>query len=376
MAEDFDVGDHITEFTIDGAADFPRLLNDLASQPLPFDRPLWRIALIDGSGPGSTLVFSIHHAVADGIALLQVLLALCDDEADPAAASGAAAASQADQRRSWTPRPFGAAVRAIGGVRRVVDDPAWLVRAPLDATIGALTLLRLTIMTHTPDTQFTGELGGEKRAAWTRSFAIKDVKAAARRLEVTINDVMTAAVTGALGSYLDQRRDLDPNLILRAMVPVNVRPLEDAPTMGNYFGLVLPDLPVGERDPARRLALVKAEMDRIKASPEPAVTFGILRTIGVVTTGLHRFVVNFFAGKSAAVLTNVPGPRSTLFFAGAPITSMMFWVPQSGGLGLGISILSYAGDIGVGVVTDADLVPDPETITAEIERDVDALLAL
>ena len=73
------------------------------------------------------------------------------------------------------------------------------------------------------------------------------------------------------------------------------------------------------------------------------------------------------------MLTNVPGPREPLFLAGEPLERAMFWVPQSGRLGLGVSILSYAGQVMVGVASDAGLVPDPQSIVEAFEAELAAL---
>ena len=150
------------------------------------------------------------------------------------------------------------------------------------------------------------------------------------------------------------------------MVPVNIRPLDEAPELGNRFGLVLPALPIGIDDHAMRLAAVKDEMDVLKRTPEAAVSFAILQTIGATVAEVQRLIVSFFGAKASAVLTNVPGPQQPLSIAGQGIGQMMFWVPQSGRLGMGISILSYAGDVVIGIVTDEGLVPDPQAIITEL----------
>jgi len=87
-------------------------------------------------------------------------------------------------------------------------------------------------------------------------------------------------------------------------------------------------------------------------------------------------VVNIFGAKATAVMTNVPGPRSQIYFAGAPVRQMMFWVPQSGRLGLGVSIFSYNNHVWLGVVTDQNLAPNPETIVAYYQDEIAQLYAL
>jgi len=135
-------------------------------------------------------------------------------------------------------------------------------------------------------------------------------------------------------------------------------------------------LPVGIDDPLDRLTELKSRMDKIKGTPEAIVAYGILNAIGIATIRIEDMVVNMFGEKATAVMTNVPGPRETRYFAGQPIKDIMFWVPQSGRLGLGVSIISYAGNVLVGIATDAGLTPDPESIVEAFHREFDDLMEL
>ena len=115
-------------------------------------------------------------------------------------------------------------------------------------------------------------------------------------------------------------------------------------------------------------------MGELKASPEAAVSFAILGALGLAAGGLQRAFIELMGAKTTLVMTNVPGPRRRLRLAGSPLRGMMFWVPQSGRVGLGISILSYAGEVRLGLASDAELVPDPERIAAAFEDEFEALL--
>ena len=157
------------------------------------------------------------------------------------------------------------------------------------------------------------------------------------------------------------------------MVPVNLRRPGEANELGNRFGLVIVSLPVGVRDPLERMAVLKQRMDTIKDTPEAIVAFGLLNTMGMTPIQVERLIMDFFAAKVSAVMTNVPGPREPLYLAGSQIEDMMFWVPAPGSLSLGISILSYAGNVMVGVATDAGLVPDPEAIVEGIHAELAAM---
>jgi hypothetical protein len=159
------------------------------------------------------------------------------------------------------------------------------------------------------------------------------------------------------------------------MVPVNLRGGTPPTDLGNHFGLVVLALPVGVRDPLARLAAVKARMDHLKGSPEALATHGLLRAMGWAPRSVEDLGVWFFGTKASMVLTNVPGPRAPLRLAGTEVSRIMFWVPQSGRMGIGISIFSYAGNVTIGIIVDASLVPDPDALVADLHVEFLALRA-
>jgi len=191
-----------------------------------------------------------------------------------------------------------------------------------------------------------------------------------------VNDVLITAVTGGLRRYMRKRGERVKGVNFRATIPVNLRPLDGPIEFGNKFGLVFLSLPVGIADPLDRLRELKRRMDELKDSAEPVVAFGLLNVIGAVPAEVENFALSLFGAKATAVMTNVPGPRNTIYLAGVPLKHIMFWVPQSGHLGLGVSIISYAGEVLVGVATDAGLVPDPEQIIKGFHREFEALMQL
>jgi diacylglycerol O-acyltransferase / wax synthase len=342
------------------------LVSTLMSTPLDLTKSPWQFHLIEQYGAGCVLLTRLHHCIADGIALMGVLLSLTDATAEPQPAHDTAPA-----RNSRTPYagPIAAAnatVRAaeklLGQAIETLLEPARLADAAQFGASSAVALSRLLLMSPEPQTLFKGDLGVSKRAAWSAPIALDDVKAIGRAAGGTVNDVLLAAVTGALRRYLLGRGELVDGLEVRAAVPVNLRAPNEPPTLGNRFGLVFLSLPIGADDPLDRLSDLKQRMEAIKGSPEALVTFGVLQAMGLMTSQLQDAGVALFGSKATAVMTNVPGPRETIYLAGAPVRELMFWVPQSGRLGLGVSIISYAGQVWLGVATDVGLVPDPDTI--------------
>ena len=197
----------------------------------------------------------------------------------------------------------------------------------------------------------------------------------------TINDVLMSTVAGGLRRYLQMREQPVEGLNFRVVVPVNLRPnavdtANQEIELGNRFGLFFLSLPIGLEDPFERLMETKRRMDQLKATPEAVVAFGILNAIGMAPTEIENIVVDIFGTKATAVLTNVPGPKHQRYFAGAAIRELMFWVPQSGRLGLGISLFSYNDQVWIGLATDAGLVPDPDNILTGFYEELEDLSQL
>jgi WS/DGAT/MGAT family acyltransferase len=240
--------------------------------------------------------------------------------------------------------------------------------------VGTLGKLASIMLFGDAKTALKGPLGRRKRAVWSGRIPLEDVKRAGRALGGTVNDVLLTAVAGAMRYYLERHQDVARDLSLRAVVPVNVRRANEPLSLGNKFGLVFLPLPVGIGHRVERLRELKRRMDRIKHSGEAVVVYGILRLLGVTTAALEMTIVNLLGRNSTAVMTNVPGPRTHLFLAGRRVEDMIFWVPQSGRLALGVSILSYAGSIRIGVAADGDVIPAPEDLVQAFHTAMDELL--
>lgn len=180
-------------------------------------------------------------------------------------------------------------------------------------------------------------------------------------LNCSINDVPLSCVAGAIGEYLKSHGDDVTGQEIRAVAPVNLRPLEHAYKLGNRFGLVLLVLPIGVANPIR-VYEVRQRMAALKGSYQPLLAFSLLAVAGLLIKPAQDMMLNLFARKTTAVMTNVPGPREQLKFCGSTLEQTMFWVPQSGDVGLGVPILSYGGGVQFGVISDSLLCPEPQRI--------------
>jgi diacylglycerol O-acyltransferase / wax synthase len=373
----FDIDNHVRHIALPspgGDNALSDVVSDLMSEPLDFSKPLWQMHVIDGYEGGSVVLARIHHCIADGIALVRVMLSLTDDSPKAALPRRPATRPAPGFRVSldWLP---GAVGRGVAAGQDLLDNPEKLGDLARLGARGAYRLGRLILLPPDPQTILKGDLGRRKRAAWSKPIPLDDFKTIGKALGATVNDVLIATATGALRRYLEGRGEPTGGIAIRASVPVNLRPLDDTHMLGNAFGLVFLSLPIGIVDPVRRLRAIKREMDELKGSPEALVAFGVLSVMGLAPVEIERVGLRFFGSKATAVLTNVPGPREPLYLAGRKLGKIMFWVPQSGRLALGISILSYAGGVMLGVATDAGLVPDPEGIVDGFELEFEAMRA-
>ncbi|MBF5045943.1 wax ester/triacylglycerol synthase family O-acyltransferase [Aggregicoccus sp. 17bor-14] len=391
------LAEHFTELTLEAPGDRTALaarVSALMSTPLPRERALWHFHVLhgyapdgaggDGSAAGSALVVRLHHCIGDGVALARVLLSLTEDAkgearalADPT--GGFTEAPAAEAPAATAPREEGGGLSGLlrAASAQLAEDPTRLWRGAARGAQGVRALGKLVGMRRDPRAGLKGPLGAQKRAAWSAPLPLAQLKALGRGAGCTVNDVLLAAVSGALRRYLEARGH--PAEDVRALVPVNLRRL-DRPLpreLGNHFGLVFLQLPVGTLGTRARLLELKRRMDALKRSPEAGVTFGLLQLLGKTPVRMlgTRALVDFLGHKASAVMTNVPGPREPVWLAGERLSGLMFWVPQSGHLGLGVSILSYAGSVTVGIASDAGLVPDPEALVEALDQELATLRA-
>lgn len=374
---DFTLPRHIHRVTLPAPGDDAALqdyINGFTSTPLARDRPLWEFHLIDGYRDGSAIYGRLHHALADGIALNRVVLSLCDD------------APEGDlQEETEGSEPH----RSLFGTTMHLAEVtgAAFLELPRMLTPGhvidALTLARRTtgvaaklLFSSNPDTPLAGVAGVRKRVVWAAPLPLSDVVEVGHRTGTTVNDVLMAALAGALSTYLRDHHGKPVDI--PTMVPVNLRPLDEPlpPELGNRFALVMFSLPSGLGTPFARLAETKRRMDVIKRSPEALLTFGLIRGIGRTGPEVERFFVNFFGDKVSGVTTNVPGPRQTRYVAGTRIAGMLAWVPGSGNQTLGTSIFTYDGEVQVGFKVDTDTIKHPEELLTAFRAELDALLQL
>jgi WS/DGAT/MGAT family acyltransferase len=359
------------------------LIGDLMTMPLDRSRPLWHTYLVDGYGDGAAMIHRMHHCIADGIALARVMLSLTDSEPDAGIAPAEAEPEPAPSRGLVLDAAASAA-RTLAGAGRLgtgaLRQGATIVTSPSHAArlAGAIgrdgaTVLRLLLTPADAATAIKGDPGVSRRVAWTHQLSLSEIKRVAHAHDATVNDVLLAAVSGALRHYLKDRGS--PVAEIQAMVPFNLRPL-DQPVpreLGNKFGLVFLPLPVGTSGSYRRLREVHHRMDEIKQHRDGPVSYELLSVTGLTPEPVERRIIDLFTAKGTAVMTNVPGPREPVYMAGTPVRAVLVWAPTSGHIGMSVSIFSYCGEVTIGLMADAALIPDPDGIVRQIEAELGAL---
>jgi WS/DGAT/MGAT family acyltransferase len=386
----FDLDHHVVHVALPGRAgkrELQALVSRLISTPLDPARPMWQFHLVERCNGGAALVARMHHCYADGIALVRVMLSMTD--AGPDGPPAMPFEQNARRRAAAEPgivttlmQPFSGVMKtalAVGAT--LVERGAGLWQDPAKAVElanqgGALTaeIAKLALMGQDSPTRFKGAPGVAKRVAWADPLPLDEVKTIGKALAASVNDVLLACVAGALRAYLVGKGDPVDGVVVRALVPVNLRPVEKAYKLGNQFGLVFLDLPIGIENPVERLYAVRANMRALKGSYQPVLALGLLAAMGAGPRALQEVLLTALARNATAVMTNVPGPQHALYMAGARIRSLMFWVPQSGDIGMGVSILSYAGEVQFGLATDRALCPDPEHVIARFRPEFEKLV--
>jgi len=356
-----------------------RFVGELASEPLDPNHPLWTVHVIEGYDGGAALVFRAHHAIADGMALRGVTMSLVDGPAQKRRRQ-----QPAEEEESWLRTLTAPIVSAISAGTQAsastLEAALDLARHPLrarnylrDSAGVAGELGHLLFMKSDSATRFKGKPMGSKRVAWCEPLKLPEVKAVSRAFGCSINDVLLSCVAGAMRRYLADKGDRTEGVEIRASVPIDLREPGDS-ELGNRFGLLLVELPVGVEHPIERLMTVRQRMLALKTSYEPSTTLGLLAALGYLPKIVQDQLLDLLASRVTAATTNMEGPSEPLTIAGVKLKQSLFWAPQTGDVGMGVSILSYAGEVQFGLITDAALTPDPDAVVRRFPEEFEKYL--
>lgn len=410
---DFDLARHIRRARLPEPGDRAAAedyLSMRASQPLDRNHPLWEFDFITGytgtpSGVGSLLLARFHHSLADGIRIVQLILGLCDIDEDalppivgrrPSGRSrlsrltglGREVASSTLEFASDVARAAASALPQVPTVATDLLSPstfndAWALATRPTRVTDAIAALssednralnswrsasRVVLWGNNARLVADQAPGVAKRLTWVEGIDLEHVKAIGRSNGATVNDVLMASVSMGLSAYL-RGRSIDVPKETTFMVPIALKPFDTAaPTqLGNHFAVVILPMPLGVDDTPSVLAEVRSRMNRIKHSAEAMMFYGIQSAVAETPRTISVNLTRFVANKCVGVLTNVPGPRTPISLAGHQVAGILGWVPTSSDQSIGICIVSYAGHVSIGIVTDAAIIPDPARLGSHIE---------
>ncbi|HEY2774213.1 MAG TPA: wax ester/triacylglycerol synthase family O-acyltransferase [Candidatus Binatia bacterium] len=363
--DQFDIRYHVRHLSLPRPGcdrELKRLAGWINSQQLDRGKPLWELWVVEGLEQDRFAVIAkTHHCMIDGLAgadFLAVLLRADDDASieEPPRWRPRRAPSSLDLVRDAALRRLTLPIRAA---RAIAGDPAgmWKNTRDLASALYETTAAAVQAASETP---LNRPIGSHRRFDWL-CFELEQVKAVKNRLGGTINDIVLASVAGGLRGYLDNRGvELDPSFLFRTFCPVGIHTSQRGNSGGNFVSAMMAELPVAERDPLARLALVRAST-RSHKDAAPVHGTEVLEQLAdeLFPTMLARFASTIESSRAYnMVVTNVPGPQFPLYLLGAPMVASYPLVPLFGHQGVGIALLSYDGKLCWGFSADRDVVPD------------------
>jgi WS/DGAT/MGAT family acyltransferase len=364
-----------------GDAQLKRLCGRIFSQALDRSRPLWELWLVEGLADDRfALLSKTHHALVDGISGVDIATVLFDTSPDPAGIAP-------ERQRAPRPLPTDAQLLADALLERATA-PAEIARsvraalrgprqvaAKLGAAAYGLGAVARAGLRSAPSSPLNVRIGPHRRFTWVRGD-LQQFKVVKNALGGTVNDVVLAAVAGALGRYLHRRDEPIDDTVLRAMVPVSVRADVERGALGNRVAAMWAGLPIGETDPITRLEMISGEMSGVKESGQ-AIGAQVLTEL----TGFAPPTIMAQAARLSArqrmfnlVVTNVPGPQFPLYMLGRRLREMFPMVPLAGNQALGIAIMSYDGQLNFGLNADYDALGDVELLAQDLTDAIAELL--
>lgn len=359
------------------------LVSRVLSQRLDVDRPLWEMWLVEGLPEARwAIITKTHHAMIDGLAGNELMEIVLDRDRD------APRRTPTDWRPSPQPSRLGLAVSGVSGIARLPVDIARAATSavqgfssPADAAragaVRAFGLASLGRSAASPTSVLNGPLGPHRRWGWARA-ELSDVKGVKDSAGCTVNDVVLAAIAGGFREYLQQRGEDVGSTTIRSLVPVSVRTEAHEGRLGNQVTGMFADLPVDVADPRERLDAVARQMGHLKRSGQAVGVDAMLSAADFVPATLMTLGARVYARTGQRVIntvtTNIPGPQYPIYLLGRRMLEMFPYIPVAQGVRISIGIMSYDGNVAIGVTGDYDAVPDLDVLCTAIEDSLSELV--
>ncbi len=376
---DFDMSNHLVRAALPkpgGDEELRELIGRVFSRQLDRRRPLWEIYIVEGLRNGRwALLTKSHHAMVDGISNLELATILLDVEPEPAKQPFGVSRWEARESptgmgllinslRERVTRP----ARVLSAARAVAGQPARLANALRDTASG---LASMAEHMGVPKSPINGKTGPSRAFAYSR-FPLRDFRHVKTAFGGTINDIVLAAVAGGLRHFL-VARGIDPDderSALEALCPVSIRDTSELTALGNRLAMLLVKLPIGEADPAHRIAKVRTTVDGLKARKQAVGADFLLNLAGFAPSTLHAMVARASLRQIAfnLIVTNVPGPQFPLYCQGARLVEVFPIAFLYDGQELAVAIFSYDGMLNFGYLVDAQGIPDVDVFAECVEE--------
>jgi WS/DGAT/MGAT family acyltransferase len=361
-----------------------RLTGRVFSQALDRDRPLWELWLVEGLADNRfALLSKTHHALVDGVSGVDIATVLFDASPDPMPV--------APPEHEWVPRPLPSSTQLLAdalleratvpgevlrGVRYALRGPRQLAERMGGALAGLGAVTRAGLQAA-PTSPFNTRIGPHRRFTWVNGD-LAQFKAIKNALGGTVNDVVLAVVTGALGRYMRLHGEPTEDVVLKAMVPVSVRADVEQGALGNRVAAMWAPLPVGITDPVERLQTIRAAMNGIKDSGQAVGAQVLTQLSGFAPPTIMAQAARLQARQRLfnLVVTNVPGPQFPLYVLGRELLAIYPMVPLAENTALGIAIMSYNGQLSFGLTADFDALPDVDALAEELRGAIEEIAAI
>jgi diacylglycerol O-acyltransferase / wax synthase len=366
-----------------GDEQLKRLSGRVFSQSLDRSRPLWEIWLVEGLADDRfALLSKTHHALVDGISGVDIATVLFDASPDPMPV--------APPDHEWVPRPLPTDAQLLAdalleratvpgeivrGVKATLRGPRH-VAGRFGRALGGVGAMARAGLQAAPSSPLNVRIGPHRRFTWV-SADLQEFKAVKNTLGGTVNDVVLAAVTGALGRYLQMHGEATEDVVLKAMVPVSIRADIERGALGNRVAAMWAPLPVGISDPVQRLLTISRDMEDVKESGQAVGAQVLTELSGFAPPTIMAQAARLQAHQRLfnLVITNVPGPQFPLYMLGRQLDAMFPMVPLAENQALGIAIMSYNRQLNFGLNADYDALPDLEALADELRASIEELVA-
>jgi WS/DGAT/MGAT family acyltransferase len=359
------------------------LIGGVFATPLDRERPLWEAFWIEGlAGDRSAYFFKMHHSMVDGVGSMAIVEAITDatpEEPPPRTAAplpkslpgpGAQVAALArDNARSslaLARRGIEGSLRGLRHPRELLDEAA--------RTARGLRAMVADALQPAPRDPLATESAGLSRRLDLLDVSLERLRKLKAPLGATMNDVVLAALTGALRDYYRERGH--PLEALKCMVPMNLRGKDERESMGNRVGMFNVLLPLGEARPEARLREIQRQTRAAKEDQRGAAAPFLVEALTALPGGAFRWLARGAIGQVNLTCTNIPGLRQRRYMGGAPVEAIYPYASVAQGTPFVMALFSYADTMHVGIDTDPEAIPDPHRITELFETSLTQLESL